>query len=93
MVEFEWDPAKAGANERKHGVSFDEARLAFDDPHAVELLDDRFDYGEIRYVLIAMVGIRVLSIVYADRGYNRVRIISARPAGRSETDDYFEQGR
>ena len=93
MLEFEWDDVKAQANLHKHGVSFEEARLAFNDPHAIELLDDRYDYGENRYVLIALVGNRVLSVVYADRGDDRVRIISVRPADRVETDDYFEQGR
>jgi uncharacterized DUF497 family protein len=38
-LRFEWDPAKAAANVRKHGVSFDEAETAFSDEHAL-LLDD-----------------------------------------------------
>jgi uncharacterized DUF497 family protein len=45
MIRFEWDPAKARANNRKHGVSFDIARYVFDDPDA--LMDhDRIEGGE-----------------------------------------------
>jgi len=50
--EFEWDDGKAAANERKHGVTFEEARDVFRDPLAIELLDDREAYGEDRFVLI-----------------------------------------
>jgi hypothetical protein len=35
MIRFEWDPAKARANNRKHGMSFDIARDVFDDPEAL----------------------------------------------------------
>ena len=39
-MEFEWDPDKAIVNLEKHGISFDEASLAFFDPNAIELFDD-----------------------------------------------------
>jgi len=45
-LKFEWDDAKAEANFRAHGVSFDLARAVFNDPFAIERLDDREDYGE-----------------------------------------------
>jgi uncharacterized DUF497 family protein len=67
MLSFEWD-AKAKANLAKHGVSFGEAREAFRDPLALELFDDRFAYGEERYVLIAMVRGRCLTVVRTRRG-------------------------
>jgi putative transcriptional regulator len=51
-LEFEWDNAKAQANLVTHGVSFDLAKTVFNDPFAIERLDDREDYGEERFVII-----------------------------------------
>ena len=42
-LEFEWHVAKAEANLQAHGVSFELAKTVFEDPFAVELLDDRED--------------------------------------------------
>ena len=47
-LEFEWDAAKARVNARSHGVTFELAKSVFKDPLAIELLDDREDYGERR---------------------------------------------
>jgi uncharacterized DUF497 family protein len=88
--EFEWDDAKAAANVQKHGVSFEEARGVFRDPFAVELLDDREDYGEDRYILIGMTAAGVLVVVYTMRD-ERNRIISARKAEPNERRFYHEQ--
>jgi uncharacterized DUF497 family protein len=60
--EFEWDPAKAAANFAAHGVSFEAARRVFDDPFAIEHLDDREDYGEERFNIIGMVEGRISSL-------------------------------
>jgi uncharacterized DUF497 family protein len=49
---FEWDEAKAAENYAKHGVSFETATEVFDDPFGIERLDDREDYGEVRFILI-----------------------------------------
>ena len=89
MLSFEWDAAKARANRSKHGVSFEEAKEAFGDPFALELLDDRFDYGEERFVLIAMVRGRCLTVVHAPRD-DIYRLISARLSTKAEQDAYFE---
>ena len=51
--DFEWDPIKARRNRRKHGVAFDTAKKAFADPFMVEILDDREEYGEERYLSLA----------------------------------------
>jgi len=66
--EFEWDNRKAAANFAKHGVSFDKAREVFNDPFAVDRLDDRADYGEQRFVIIGMVDGRLLFVSYTMRG-------------------------
>ena len=51
---FQWDDEKAVSNYGKHRVRFEAARNVFKDPFAVELIDDRHDYGEDRFVLIGM---------------------------------------
>ena len=45
---FQWDDAKAAANDAKHGVTFEAARDVFEDPFAIEQLDDQHNYGEER---------------------------------------------
>jgi len=90
-LEFEWDDAKAQANLRAHGVSFDLAKTVFDDPFAVERLDNREDYGEERFVMIGRAeGNVLLFLAYTERD-DRIRIISARRVTQYEQDDYFQQ--
>jgi uncharacterized protein len=85
---FEWDDAKASSNQHKHGVSFDVARTAFDDPDGVDEPDD--DPDEERWKRVGMTASGVLVVVNTQRGH-RIRIISARRANRHEQDDYFGQ--
>ena len=47
VLDFEWHDAKAEANLRAHGVSFELAKTVFKDPFAIEFLDDRQDYAKI----------------------------------------------
>ena len=90
-LEFEWDKAKAKANFRRHGVSFDLAKTVFKDPFAIERLDDREQYDEERFVIIGVAeGKIVLFVAYTER-QERIRIISARRATPYEQDDYFQQ--
>lgn len=51
-MDFEWDAAKARANEEKHGVRFEIAATVFLDPARITAIDDRFDYGEERLVTL-----------------------------------------
>jgi uncharacterized DUF497 family protein len=92
-LEFEWHQAKAEANWRAHGVSFDLAKTVFRDPFAIERLDDRADYGEERFVMVGMAeGSILLFVAYTERkNSDRIRIISARRAAQYEQDDYFQQ--
>ena len=90
-LEFEWHRAKAEANLRTHGVSFGLAETVFKDPFAIELVDDREDYGEERFVIIGMAeGHILLFVAYTERE-GRIRIISARRATQHEQDEYFRQ--
>ncbi|MEX2616488.1 MAG: BrnT family toxin [Alphaproteobacteria bacterium] len=90
--EFEWDDDKAASNAEKHGVTFEQACLVFRDPFAIELLDDREDYDEDRYILIGMAANSFLVVVYTERN-DRNRIISARKAEPNERRFYHEQNR
>ncbi|MEM1195668.1 MAG: BrnT family toxin [Pseudomonadota bacterium] len=89
---FEWDDAKAAQNLSKHGVSFEEAKAVFRDPFAIELLDDRHDYGEERHILIGMSASNVLVVVHTDRN-DKHRIISARKAEPNERKFYHDENR
>jgi len=88
--DFEWDDEKAARNLARHGVSFDAARLAFDDPFAVVREDRRRDYGEDRYILLGMVENHLLAVVHTQRDA-RIRIISARLAEPRERRRYHEE--
>jgi hypothetical protein len=87
---FEWDDEKAARNLTSHGVSFEAARLAFDDAFAVVREDRRRDYGEDRFILLGMVQQHLLVVSYSMRG-ERVRIISARLAEPRERRRYHEE--
>jgi hypothetical protein len=87
MIRFEWDEAKAKRNALKHGVRFEEAQKFVLDRRRTEVEDFRFDYGENRLISTARVGERHLTVVFTDSG-SVIRLISARPATRTEIDDY-----
>ena len=85
-MEIEWDPKKAKANIRKHGVSFAEAVLVLSDDIAITIEDPRHE--EQRFVTIGSdAQERVLIVVYAYRG-DRIRLISAREATPTERARY-----
>lgn len=90
-LEFEWDNAKAKANYRRHGVSFDLAKTVFQDPFAIERIDDREDHDEERFVTIGVAEGKVLLFVAYTEREESIRIISARRATQYEQDDYFRQ--
>ena len=89
MLKFEWDEVKNRLNVQRHGVAFQEVVDFLDDPGLIERLDLREDYGEERTLAYANVCGRVFVIVFVERG-PAIRLISARPASRDETDDYFK---
>ena len=84
---FEWDDVKAKSNEAKHSVSFTFATRAFDDENIITVIDDRFDYGEVRYITLASIEQRVYVLVYTMRG-SVIRLISARKANSKEVKRY-----
>jgi uncharacterized protein len=87
-VEFEWDPEKARLNIAKHGVTFEDARFAVLDPFSLEIVDDRFDYGEERLRIIGASSGNILFVVTTSYVEDHYRIISARRATRAEKVEY-----
>ncbi len=89
-MRFEWDAAKAVANLAKHGVSFEEASSAFEDPLSLTIGDPLHSVSEARFVLLgrSRAG-RLLVVVHADRG-SAIRVIGARVADRKERRTYEE---
>ncbi|MBT9330586.1 BrnT family toxin [Paracidobacterium acidisoli] len=89
MILFEWDEAKAESNRRKHGVTFEEAMIVFDDPNAV-FVEDRMVDGELRWHVIGFAaGTTLLLVAHTlhaapNESKEIVRLISARPATRRE---------
>jgi uncharacterized DUF497 family protein len=92
-LRFTWDAQKNRINRRKHGISFETALLAFDDPHQVSRQDRTVD-GELRWQTIGMVnGIHVLLIAHTVEVIGDeevIRIISARKATPREHRAYAE---
>lgn len=86
---FEWDDEKARDNTRKHKIRFDDAIEVFDDPLALDDIDDTMDYGEERFRVVGLVNAVLVTVFYTVRG-NRIRIISARPATRTEERAYAD---
>jgi uncharacterized DUF497 family protein len=92
---FEWDPAKATANRKKHGVSFEEAATAFQDPLARIHSDPDHSGLEPREILVGHSAQQRLLLVAFTARRGRLRLISAREVTRRERRDYEEsfQGR
>ena len=91
-MKFEWEAGKARRNFHKHGIAFDQAITAFDDPFALIAPDDKHSStGEIREWLIGESDDGVLVVVFTKRQGDRIyRIISARRASRRERRSYEE---
>ena len=95
MIQFAWDPAKADANLRKHGVSFAEARSVFYDDRARLTDDPDHSEAEDRFILLGLSdAARLLIVVHAYREREGlIRIISARKATPRERAGYDRESR
>ncbi len=90
MIKIEWDPAKAAANIKKHGVSFEEARSVFYDEFAVQFFDGDHSSVEERFLMLGMgTEARLLLVCHCERDAgDTIRIISARNATKRESAFY-----
>jgi uncharacterized DUF497 family protein len=89
-MEFDWNPAKCSKNITERGIDFADVLVGFIDPARKVVRDDRKDYGEVRYNMLARVQGRVFHITFTERG-DILWIISARKANQREQRRY-EQG-
>lgn len=81
-----WDETKRAANLAKHGVDFP-AVASFEWETALHMQDDRFEYGETRFVAVGFIGPRLHVLVYAAPGAD-LRVISLRKANKREIANY-----
>jgi len=87
-MDIEYDPRKAAANLKKHGVTFDEAATALLDPMALAREDDDAQ-GEARFVAVGMSGTgHLITVCYTLRDEETIRLISARRATTNERRQY-----
>ena len=90
MIKFEWDTVKATSNQKKHGVSFEEAQSVFYDEFAVQFFDEESSELEDRFLMLGFSDeARLLIICHCERNQsNTIRIISARKATKIEGKYY-----
>jgi len=86
---IEWDESKNALNKQEHDLSFETAQYVFADPERLERFDQSKNNSseEARWQTLRKVG-SILFVVYTERGENR-RIITARPADKSERRSYY----
>jgi uncharacterized DUF497 family protein len=92
-LSFEWDERKNRANRKKHGISFEDAALVFEDDNALTFVE-RYVEGEQRWRTIGAIGgfhVVVVGHTFTPEGIDQViRIITARPATKTERKEYEE---
>jgi uncharacterized DUF497 family protein len=90
-MQFEWDPRKDLANQRKHLVGFREATTVFGDPFATTFPDTEHSADEQRFLTIGASAMgKLLVVAHAER-HETIRVISARPATPRERRFYEEE--
>jgi uncharacterized DUF497 family protein len=82
-MRFSWDDRKNSANFKKHGITFSEAGKVFSGP-VYTYPDDRNDYAEPRRIAVGLMDVRLVTVVFVERGEELIRIISARKANNLE---------
>ena len=87
-MQFEWDEQKRISNAHKHGIDFRDAIAIFAGDRVL-MEDDRFDYGEQRFVSLGLLQGRVIVVVHVEQG-QVTHIISARKATKYEQSIYFQ---
>lgn len=88
-LHFEWDKHKAAANLKKHGVSFEDAKMVFYDEQAKMIADPDHSEEEDRFVLLGLSAtLKLLVVCHCYREGDAIRIISARKATAKEKKSY-----
>jgi uncharacterized DUF497 family protein len=89
-IRFEWDDTKATINQKKHGISFEEAKTVFSDENALLIADPDHSSEEDRFIILGLSeNLQLLVVCHCYRESDEViRIISARKATKNETKQY-----
>ena len=88
-MKFEWDNKKRKSNIKRHGIDFIDAQIIFAG-YTLTIVDDRYDYGEERFITFGILDGRVVSVVHTET-VDLIRIISIRKATKNEEKEYFSQ--
>jgi uncharacterized DUF497 family protein len=93
QLTFEWERGKNLLNQKKHGISFDEAQTVFVDENALLIHDPDHSNDEDRFVLLGLSAkLRMLLVCHCYRKSDEIiRIISVRKATRAEQKQYWER--
>lgn len=91
-IKFEWDENKNIINQKKHKISFDEAKTVFYDEEALVIDDPEHSEKEDRFIILGLSNkLNLLVVCHCYRETDTViRIISARKATTTETKQYYE---
>jgi len=89
MMKFTWDETKCKTNLAKHGIDFADAKAVFAGA-TFTFEDDRFDYGEQRFITLGILKGAIVVIAHTERN-DEIRIISMRKATRYEQKIYFQR--
>jgi uncharacterized DUF497 family protein len=90
-MRYEWDAAKAVSIRTKHGVDFVSVE-GFDWATALIVADERFNYGEDRWLALGLIDEQLFSLAFTLRG-ERIRVVSLRRASRKERKLYEAQNK
>ena len=88
-MKFEWNEQKRLINLQRHGIDFADVRSIFDNERYT-IVDNRFDYGEIRFFTLGLLNGRVIAVAHTETD-EVIRIISARKANKNDQRKYFEK--
>ena len=95
MIRFDWDQSKNSINQRKHGVSFEEAQTVFFDEDARQFADPDHSDDENRFIMLGRsFRLRILVVCHCFRqSASVIRIILARRATPKERRSYSRRGK
>ncbi len=88
-MRFGWDENKRQANLKRHEIDFADVWRVFENETSTEV-DNRFDYGEIRYLTLGLLFGKVIAVVHTEDD-EIIRIISARIGNKYDEEKYYRE--
>jgi len=88
-MQYSYDKTKKVLNLKKHGLDFDDARQVIESGKTVTFEDNRFDYGERRFITLGLLQAKLVVIVTSETD-NEIRILSMRKAEKNDQAIYYE---